>query len=97
MQEWAAPFYGSNAWKATRAAYRKSVGGMCERCLKKGLYNPAEIVHHKIYLTPENINDPEISLCFDNLEALCRRCHEDEHAGTETRYVVLADGTVVVR
>ena len=44
-------FYNSQAWKDTRRNYKQSVGGLCERCLKKGLYNPAEVVHHKTPLT----------------------------------------------
>jgi hypothetical protein len=32
---------------------------------------PAEIAHHKIYLTAENVTDPDIALNPDNLEALC--------------------------
>jgi len=52
-------------------------GGMCMRCHKEAGY----IVHHKIYLTPKNIEIPEISLCFDNLEYLCLSCHSQEHNG----------------
>lgn len=50
--------------------------GLCVRCGK-----PGEIVHHKIYLTPENIGNPDISLNPDNLETLCRDCHALEHEG----------------
>lgn len=38
-------------------------------------------MHHKIYLTPQNINDPFITLAADNLETLCRECHAIEHEG----------------
>ena len=58
----------------------KKVGGLCERCLAKGMYVPAVIVHHKEWLTPENISDPNVTLNFGNLEALCRECHEEEHS-----------------
>lgn len=74
----------------------KSVGGLCERCLAKGLIVPAEIVHHKIYLTPLNINDPSITTNFDNLEALCRKCHGEEH-GNVKRYDIGADGKIFSR
>lgn len=90
-------FYKSRRWQETRAAYIASVGGLCERCLKKGLYHPAVIVHHKVYITPDNIHNPEITLNWDNLEALCRRCHEDEHSGSMRRYRILEDGTVEIR
>lgn len=88
MKEYAKGFYKSKTWQKTRAAYIKSVGGLCERCLKKGLYSPAVIVHHKTYITPENINNPEITLSWSNLEAVCRECHEQEHKGIEKRYKV---------
>ena len=42
---------------------------------------PAEIAHHKIYLTAENVLDPAISLNPGNLEALCMNCHNAEHFG----------------
>lgn len=74
----------------------KSVGGLCERCKAKGLIVPAEIVHHKIHLTAININDPSITTNFDNLEALCRKCHGEEH-GNVKRYDIGADGKIFSR
>ena len=97
VQEFAERFYKSKAWQHTRASYLQSVGGLCERCLKKGLYRPAVIVHHKVYLTAENINNPEIALSHGNLVALCRDCHEAEHSGSSRRYKVLEDGSVEMR
>ena len=97
MEEFAKPFYQSQEWKSARAAYLKKVGGLCERCLKKGLYNAAVIVHHRVHLTPENIRDPKIRTGFDNLEALCWSCHEKEHKGRQRRYMVDASGHVIAR
>lgn len=76
-----AKFYKSQQWKRCRAAFFKYKGGLCERCLQKmpPEYNPGEIVHHKIYLTDENLYDLDVSLNFDNLELLCRKCHAEEH------------------
>ena len=68
-------FYDSRAWKDTRRNYKQSVGGLCEKCLAKGLITPAEIVHHKTPLTVDNVSDLNISLSWDNLQALCRQCH----------------------
>ncbi|MBR2587436.1 HNH endonuclease [Candidatus Saccharibacteria bacterium] len=73
------PFYGTQAWTECANAYRKKVGGLCERCLKEGIYRAGEIVHHKIHLSPDNLKDPSIALSFDNLELLCRECHAKEH------------------
>lgn len=94
-------FYRSHAWRTTSTAYRRSVGGLCERCLAKGIITPAEVVHHKIPLTPENIQDLSISLNWDNLQALCRQCHAEVHEEmyrqrTGRRYKVDKNGRVVI-
>lgn len=75
------PFYHSKQWLKTRDAYIKSVGGLCERCLINGKVKPGYIVHHKHYITEENINDPDITLNFNNLEYICFDCHQIEHFG----------------
>ena len=67
--------------------------GLCERCWAKGIVRHGDTVHHKIHLTPANINDPEITLNPDNLELLCRDCHAEEHA-SEKRYFVDEQGRV---
>ena len=92
--ECAESFYKSRTWRKCRDAYAKSVGGLCERCLNKGLYAPGRIVHHKRYIGPDNINDPTVTLNWENLELLCRSCHELEHKGIERRYRVNADGSI---
>lgn len=73
-KEWAKKFYNSKAWIKCRESYISKVFGLCERCGKPGL-----ILHHKIELTPFNINDPEITLNHNNLEYLCLDCHNKEH------------------
>lgn len=88
-REFAKAFYRSNAWRKTRAAYIKSVDGLCERCLKKGQYVPGWIVHHKRYLTIYNIDNPNVSLNWDNLEYVCQDCHNKEHHQKES---VIEDG-----
>ena len=85
-------FYISDAWRECREEYLKSVGRVCERCRAKGITEPAEQVHHKIRLTPDNIHDPNISLSWDNLEALCEKCHKEEHH--PIRWRVSEDGHV---
>ena len=44
-------------------------------------------------LPPENINNPEIALSWDNLELLCRDCHAKTH-GNKKRYHVDEFGRV---
>ena len=97
MRDFARTFYSSKAWKQTRAAYAKSKGNLCERCLKKGLIVPGVIVHHKVYLTPENINDPAVSLNWNNLELVCADCHAEEHNRLQRRYTVDEYGRVTAR
>lgn len=88
-----AHFYKTGAWVNCRRDYLKSVGGLCERCKAKGMIVPAEIVHHKIHLNAENLSDPNVSLSFDNLQAVCRNCHAELH-GREKRFKVSEDGRV---
>lgn len=96
MKEFAQSFYTSRAWANTRAAYRRQVGGLCERCLSRGLIVPGEIVHHKVPITPDNIDNPAITLSFDNLELVCRECHAIEHGAKVRRYKVDEFGRVTL-
>ena len=79
-KEFARKFYKSSAWQGCRAAYiayRQGIdGGLCEVCGEEVGY----IVHHIEPLTPENINNPDISLSFDNLRYDCKKCHDEEDA-----------------
>ena len=74
-REFSKAFYNSKEWKRARQTYIDLKFGICERC---GAPNSKQ-VHHKIYLTPENIGNPDITLNFDNFELLCDICHQKEH------------------
>lgn len=52
-------FYQSQAWQNTRELYLLSVNGLCEDCLDKGIYTPAEHIHHIKHLNADNVNNPE--------------------------------------
>lgn len=101
-KEFAQSFYKSKAWQRCRAAYVASVGGLCERCLRDGIVTAGEIVHHKIHVTPDTINDPQVLLDWGNLELLCRECHHKVHDGeihkpadrTKRRFSVREDGKI---
>lgn len=95
MQEYAEYFYSSKAWQDTRDAYKKSVGGLCERCKQRGVITAGELVHHIKHITPDNINDPNITLNWSNLMCVCRDCHGELHAGTDKRYAVDELGRVM--
>ena len=79
-KEFAKAFYNSKRWRKCRGAYiayRQAIdGGLCESCHEV----PGYIVHHKTELTPENINDPNITLGFYNLKYDCHACHQKENA-----------------
>lgn len=95
MKAWAKEFYQSAAWKRTRAYIFQRDFGLCVRCGA-----PGDVVHHKEYLTPSNINDADVTLSEDNLETLCRQCHALEHQGAQEVDTTLAfdeDGNVVER
>jgi 5-methylcytosine-specific restriction endonuclease McrA len=95
MQEFARKFYLSKAWRNTRDYIYKRDMGLCVRCGR-----PGKIVHHKIHLTPQNINDLAITLSEDNLELLCRECHAIEHDGqlpTAAGLIFDSEGNLVER
>jgi len=89
-------FYWQRAWKECQAAYMKKAKGLCELCLKEGRITPAEIVHHKVHITPENLNNPEITFNHDNLMAVCRKHHAEIHKGKGSkRYTFGDDGRII--
>lgn len=75
-KDFAKAFYSSARWLKCRAAYishRQSIdGGLCEECRE----NLGYMVHHKELLTELNIHDSDITLSFDNLEYVCKPCHD---------------------
>lgn len=85
-KEFAYSFYHSGSWKKQREYIKAVRFGLCERCLKRGVFKKGEIVHHKIHLTPENINNKDVTLNEKNLELLCRDCHAEEHKDERDTY-----------
>lgn len=96
-RDFAKPFYHSPEWKKAQRLYIKQAGGLCERCLARGIITPGVIVHHKIPLTPENIMDPSVTLNPANLQLLCRDCHAAAHKGSPARYKLDELGRVIIR
>lgn len=79
--DYAKSFYTSSKWIACRTGFMQSKHYICERC--GGM---ATICHHKEYITPGNIHNPNITLNWDNLESLCQTCHNlEHHKGNITR------------
>lgn len=73
-REFSKAFYRSKEWQNTREYILKRDSYLCVKCGK-----PAEEVHHKIKLTPSNINDVNITMNPNNLISLCKDCHMAEH------------------
>lgn len=82
-RDFAKQFYHSTKWQRCRDAFiaeRIAIdGGMCQRCGCEIGY----IVHHKIWLTADNINDPAIALNHELLEYVCLACHNKIEEGEE--------------
>jgi 5-methylcytosine-specific restriction endonuclease McrA len=74
-KEYAKKFYNSKAWQVCRQSFiakRVTVdGAMCEHCGDV----PGYIVDHIKEITPNNIDDPNVTLSHDNLQYLCLECH----------------------
>lgn len=94
-QEFSKSFYDSEVWKKCRRDYISKVHGLCERCVEP---TPGLILHHKIELTPDNIDDPNITLNHDNLLYVCKSCHEALHRNykaTRDNLKFNSDGDIV--
>lgn len=74
-QSFAKAFYKSTRWRKCRAAFiadrMRIDGGLCQMCRDE----PGYIVHHKVWLTPQNIDDPDVALNPANFLYVCHDCH----------------------
>lgn len=97
MREFSKKFYKSKQWRKCRQQYIDSRiiidGGLCETCHQRLGY----IVHHKTWITPDNINNSEITLNQDNLKYDCLVCHnkEKEFEKEEIKYIFDENGDCV--
>lgn len=69
--------------------------------MKRGVIEPGSKdrpleVHHKKPLTAENLTDPRVALNWENLELLCKTCHDEERERKEKRWRIAEDGKVVI-
>ena len=77
-REFSRKFYKSKQWKQCREYIFNKYHGICAKCEA-----PGEEVHHITWLSPENINDADITLGEANLILLCRNCHISIHRKKE--------------
>lgn len=78
-------FYQSTAWRDFRSSFigeRMSANGAlyCDHCGKPIVHSYDAILHHKKYLTMQNVNDYSISLNPENIMLVHARCHNELHA-----------------
>lgn len=91
-------FYEGKTWRDCQKAYMVKANHLCERCLARGRYEPAVVVHHRVHLTEENYGNAELMYGFDNLEALCLAHHNEEHFGKKRgRRWNFIDGELVTK
>ena len=94
-------FYNSQEWKDCRTSYvlRMPVAkrGLCEQCYKEGKHTFGKELHHKIPLSPHNMNDRKITLGHDNLILLCFECHQRAHGkrSDDRQYIVDEYGNII--
>lgn len=83
-------FYKSRLWKQVKNNIWLKQSCLCAICHRPvyvdGIsdYIPREyrrtgIVHHKVFLNDVNLDDENISIAEDNLEGVCKDCHEKLH------------------
>ena len=67
--------YSAPRWRALRLEVLRGFGWRCQRCNRF-----ADEVHHLVRLA-----DGGAAFDKDNLQAVCRRCHLDEHLDPDER------------
>ena len=75
------PFYNSAIWEHTKAQVLEAQHHECQACKAKGMYAPAEAVHHIKFLKQH----PELALTKSNLVCLCKECHYAIHHRAECK------------
>lgn len=72
-------FYCTQAWQDLSYNSKIAARGKCSRCGYIADKMSELIGHHKIELTEDNVDDPNISLNRENIEVICQQCHNKQH------------------
>jgi len=83
-------FYSSSAWQKQRRYKMQLENYKCARC-----GDVAIDVHHKTTLNEHNVNDFDVAMNLDNLECLCRNCHNKETHATKVKYTFNKYGDLI--
>ena len=67
--------YKSKRWKIKRLAILRRDKYLCQECKKYGRIRQAVTVHHIKHADTH----PELAYDNDNLESLCKGCHNKKH------------------
>jgi 5-methylcytosine-specific restriction endonuclease McrA len=86
--------YKSKRWQKLREK-KLILNPLCERCNKADIKEPAYIVHHKEYITDLNYEDDDVFFNIENLESLCKKCHNKEHFGEKQDYRFDEEGNLI--
>lgn len=71
--------YATKKWKKLRLV-KLMQNPLCEKCLHKGIITPAVDVHHiDSFMNYEGVKRKEVAFNINNLESLCKECHQREH------------------
>lgn len=75
--------------KARRIVIQRDKG-LCQHCLKEGIYRKGTEVHHIVMLNEKNQHNEVIAFGTDNLILLCKNCHNDAHERNSgiTKFVI---------
>lgn len=70
-------FYNTTRWDKLRLRVIERDSGICQVCHSaKG-----DTAHHIIWVTAQNVNDPNIVWSESNLTTVCKNCHHKIHFG----------------
>lgn len=78
-------FYASDEWRAFRLTVIGERGPRCEYCGERVAKAQELTLHHKIELTPENVNDAMIALNPENVMVVHHGCHNRIHKRNTAR------------
>lgn len=74
-------FYNSVEWIALSKLKMQNEHYQCEKCRDNGVFTIATEVHHKIPIA----EDWDKRFDIDNLQCLCKKCHNQEHGRFTSR------------